>query len=240
MAVTLRYRTSGYPTEARDIEVLWLCGMLLAHSATAFGFLFIAMGKLRLELLWRAQIDELTGLLNRWAFKRVAVKETFRSMRLRGRLSVVMMDLDGMKRVNDQLGHGAGDTVLQAVSASLQEALRDRDSIARMGGDEFCILLPDTEMQEAMTVAERLRSQIEALAIRYRGEPIQVRASFGVCSSEQCGWNWQNLLDESDAALYEAKRSGPNKVIGANPSKTPAVPVPEILMQTIVSERRRR
>lgn len=240
VAVTLRYGAAGYLEAAGKMEVVWLCGMLLASSATAFGFFFLATGKLRLELLWRAQIDELTGLLNRWAFKRIAVKETFRSMRMRGRLAVVMMDLDGMKRVNDQLGHGGGDAVLQAVSASLQEALRDRDSIARMGGDEFCILLPDTEMQEALTVAERLRAQVEALAIRYRGETIHVRASFGVCSSDKCGWNWQTLLDESDAALYEAKRSGHNMVVGASPRVAVAVPIPEEPMQAVASERRRR
>ena len=238
VAVTLRYGTPGFISAEREVEAVWLCGMLLASSATAFGFLLIATGKLRLELLWRAQIDELTGLLNRWAFKRIAVKETFRSMRLRGRLSVISMDLDGMKRVNDQMGHGGGDAVLQAVSASLQEAVRDRDSIARMGGDEFCILLPDTERQEALTVAERLRSQVETLGIRYRGETIHVRASFGVSSSDECGWNWQNLLDESDAALYEAKRSGHNKVVAATPGK--GAPVPDAPMQSIVSERRRR
>ena len=239
VAVTLRYGSSEYLRAERDTEVLWLYGMLLASSATAFGFLLIATGKLRLELLWRAQIDELTGLLNRWAFKRIAIKETFRSMRLRGRVSVISMDLDGMKRVNDQMGHGGGDAVLQAVSASLQETVRDRDSIARMGGDEFCILLPDTEMQEALTVAERLRSHIEVLSIRYRGESIQVRASFGVSSSVECGWNWQKLLDESDAALYQAKRSGHNKVVAALLAPVAAVPLPEIPMQPINDRRRR-
>ena len=228
VAVTLRYGTPGYAGAARDMQVIWLCGTLLASSAAAFGFLFLATGKLRLELLWRAQIDELTGLLNRWAFKRIAVRETFRSMRMRSRIAVVMMDLDGMKRVNDQLGHGGGDAVLQAVSATLQDALRDRDSIARMGGDEFCILLPDTEMEEAMTVAERLRSQVEMLPIRYRSETIHVRASFGVCSSDRCGWNWQTLLDASDAALYEAKRSGHNKVVPAQQTDGQTVQMPEL------------
>ncbi len=240
VAVTLRYGSPGYAAAAREMAVVWFCGMLLASSATTFGFFFIATGKLRLELLWRAQIDELTGLLNRWAFKRIAVKETFRSMRMRGRLATISMDLDGMKRVNDQLGHGGGDAVLQAVSASLQEALRDRDSIARMGGDEFCILLPDTEMQEALVVAERLRSQVEALDIQYRGEAIQVRASFGVSSSVECGWNWQSLLDASDAALYEAKRGGHNKVVAANLAEPAMVPIPDVPMQAIVSERRKR
>ena len=240
VAVTLRYGSPGYAAAAREMAVVWFCGMLLASSATTFGFFFIATGKLRLELLWRAQIDELTGLLNRWAFKRIAVKETFRSMRMRGRLATISMDLDGMKRVNDQLGHGGGDAVLQAVSATLQEALRDRDSIARMGGDEFCILLPDTEMQEALVVAERLRSQVELLDIRYRGETIQVRASFGVSSSVEFGWNWQNLLDASDAALYEAKRGGHNKVVAAKFTEPAMVPIPDVPMQAVLNERRRR
>ena len=240
VAVTLRFGHAGYADAAREMEVVWLAGMLLASSATAFGYIFLASGKLRIELLWRAQIDELTGLLNRWAFKRIAVRETFRSMRMRGRLAVVMMDLDGMKRVNDQLGHGGGDAVLQAVSASLQEAVRDRDSIARMGGDEFCILLPDTEMREALLVAERLRSRVEQLAIRYRGETISVRASFGVSSSDQCGWNWQSLIDESDAALYEAKRGGHNKVMASTRTAATALPIPEVPKQPVVNERRRR
>lgn len=240
VAVVLRFGRPGYDGAAREMEVVSLCGMLLASGATAFGYLFLATGKLRLELLWRAQIDELTGLLNRWAFKRIAIRETLRSMRMRGRLAVVMMDLDGMKRVNDQLGHGGGDAVLQAVSASLQEAVRDRDAIARMGGDEFCILLPDTEMKEAMIVAERLRSRVELLAIRYRGETVHVRASFGVSSSDQCGWNWQSLVDESDAALYEAKRGGHNKVVAATRPEAAPVPPPELEGQTVIRERRKR
>ncbi len=239
-AVTLRYGAAGYLKAEGNMEEVWLLGTLLASSAGAFGFLLIATGRLRLDLLWRAQIDELTGVLNRWAFKRIAVKETFRSMRLRGRLAVVMMDLDGMKRVNDQLGHSAGDAVLQAVSACLQEALRDRDSIARMGGDEFCILLPDTEMQEAMVVAERLRTEVEGLAIKHQAETIQVRASFGVSSSDRYGWNWQHLLDASDGALYEAKRSGHNKVMAAAPAQAALVSLPDLPMYPVVNERRKR
>ncbi len=240
VAVTLRYGTPGYMEAAKNIEQVWLLATLLSGSASAFGFLLIAAGKLRLDLLWRAQIDELTGVLNRWAFKRIAVKETFRSMRLRGRLAVVMMDLDGMKRVNDQLGHSAGDAVLQAVSACLQEALRDRDSIARMGGDEFCILLPDTEMQEAMVVAERLRTEVEKMTIKHQSETIQVKASFGVSSSDRYGWNWQKLVDASDGALYEAKRSGHNKVVAAAAGTAASDPAPDLPMQAAVSERRKR
>ena len=239
-AVTLRFGTEGFQHAWDETRVLTLYGSLLASAASALGFALIAAGKMRLELLWRAQIDELTGLLNRWAFKRIAVKEVFRALRTRGRVAVIMMDLDGMKRVNDQLGHGCGDAVLQAVSATLQEALRDRDSIARMGGDEFCILLPDTDLTEAVTVAERVRSQIELLEIRYRNETVQVRASFGVSSSEQCGFNWQNLVDQSDAALYEAKRGGRMRVVAAEAAVEPVPAGPEQAAIEPINERRRR
>ena len=240
VAVTLRYGSWLYPVRAAETEKLWLAGCLLANGATAFGFMFISTAKLRLQLLWRAQIDELTGLLNRWAFKRIAVKETFRCMRMRGRLAAVMMDLDGMKAVNDRMGHSCGDAVLQSVAATLQDGVRDRDSIARMGGDEFCILLPDTDLAEALTVAERLRAQIEAMSVRFRGETVRVRASFGVSSSDHCGWDWQTLVDQADGALYKAKRDGNKRVIAAEQSDAlAAADAPTMQLETI-NERRRR
>lgn len=239
-AATLRYQSPMYPQAALDMEKTWMLGCLLSSAAAAFGFMFISAAKLRLELLWRAQIDELTGLLNRWAFKRVAVRETFRCMRTRGRLAVVSMDLDGMKSVNDRFGHGCGDAVLQAVSTSLQEALRDRDSIARMGGDEFCILLPDTDLEEALVVAERLRSEVDALQVRYQGETVQIRASFGVSCSQRSGWDWQHLVDQSDAALYKAKRDGNRRVMAADVPVLQEAGETEFQTQGAVQERRRR
>lgn len=239
-AVLLRFGTPEFERAHNETWVVGLYASLLATAAAAVGVLLISAGKMRLELLWRAQIDELTGLLNRWAFKRIAVKEVFRAMRTRGRVAVIMMDLDGMKRVNDQHGHGAGDAVLQTVSASLQETLRDRDSIARMGGDEFCVVLPDTDLAEAVTVAERLRHRVEALQIHYRNETVQVSASFGVSSSERAGWNWQNLVDQSDAALYAAKRGGRMQVVAAETATAEAVAEQTAPPAEPVSERRRR
>ncbi len=213
--VTLRYRSPEYPQAAAEMQEWWMAGGILANAAVAFGFMFLSTAKLRVELMWRAQVDELTGLLNRWALKRLAVKEIVRSRRRKTSLAVVMMDLDGMKAVNDEMGHACGDAVLQAVAGVLQETLRERDAVARMGGDEFCVLLPDTELPEAMGVAERLRSQVRALKVRFRGKTVSVGTSLGVASSETCGWSWQHLLDESDAALYQAKREGKNRVVAA-------------------------
>jgi len=173
--------------------------------------------KMRVELLWRAQVDELTGLLNRWALKRVAMREIQRCRRMNGALAVVMMDLDGLKAINDTKGHSCGDVILQAVAGVLQETVRSHDSVARMGGDEFCVLLPQTSLAEAVTVAERLREEMEGLVIRYRGETVSTRASLGVASSEVSGLVWQSLMDHSDSALYRAKREGKNRVLVANP-----------------------
>jgi diguanylate cyclase (GGDEF)-like protein len=134
-----------------------------------------------------------------------------------------MLDLDGLKIVNDTKGHTCGDVVLQAVAGVLQETVRSRDSVARMGGDEFCVLLPESSLEEAMRVAERLREEISDLVIRYRGETVQTRASLGVSSSDISGLQWQNLIDDSDAALYQAKHEGRDRVVAAIPDWSPEI-----------------
>jgi diguanylate cyclase (GGDEF)-like protein len=213
--VTLEYKTPQYPETAEQVHRVWMVACLLSNGVIAFGYMFLSAAKLRLELLWRAQVDELTGLLNRWALKRATTREIQRCTRANGTLALVMMDLDGLKEVNDTSGHGCGDVVLQAVGGVLQETVRAQDTVARMGGDEFCILLPDTELSEAVTVAERLRTEVQELVIRYRGETVRVRASLGVASSEHCELTWQALMDYTDAALYRAKREGRNRVVVA-------------------------
>lgn len=193
----------------------WLLACLITTAATAFGFMSLSATRLRVELLWRAQVDDLTGLLNRWALKRTALKEIQHCRRTNSSLAVVMLDLDGLKGVNDTRGHTCGDIVLQAVGGILQETVRARDSVARIGGDEFCLILPESTVHDAIHVAERLREEIYDLVIRYRGDVIQTRASLGVASSDISGLHWQNLVDDSDSALYEAKRSGKNRVVVA-------------------------
>lgn len=217
--VAAHFRSPAYEAETARVIPLWLMACLVTSGATAFGFMSLTTAKLRVELLWRAQVDELTGLLNRWALKRVAMREIQRCRRLSGSLAVVMLDLDGLKAVNDTKGHSCGDVVLQAVAGVLQETVRGHDSVARMGGDEFCVLLPETSLGEAMTVAERLREEIHDLVVRYRGETVRPRASLGVASSEVSGLVWQSLMDSSDAALYRAKREGRNRVVVAGPEE---------------------
>ena len=215
--VAAHFRSPSYGAETARVVPMWLLACIVTSGATAFGFMSLTTAKLRVELLWRAQVDELTGLLNRWALKRVAMREIQRCRRLSSSLAVVMLDLDGLKAVNDTKGHSCGDVVLQAVAGVLQETVRGHDSVARMGGDEFCVLLPETSLAEAMTVAERLREEIHDLVVRYRGETVRPRASLGVASSETSGLVWQSLMDSSDVALYRAKREGRNRVVVAGP-----------------------
>ena len=216
VAVILRYNPAESPLLIAGMMRLWLMGVLLTNSMIAFGFMLLSAAKLRMELLWHAQADQLTGLLNRWALARIALREIARCSRTKGVVSSVMMDLDGLKVLNDTLGHGCGDAVLQAVAGVLRETVRGQDAVARMGGDEFCILLPDTGLAEAVMAAERMRAQVDALILQYRGETVRVRASLGVASSEVCGLSWQNLVEQSDAALYRAKRGGRNRVVAAD------------------------
>ncbi|MBS1801614.1 MAG: GGDEF domain-containing protein [Acidobacteria bacterium] len=194
---------------------VWLMACIVTSAATAFGFMSLSTAKLRVELLWRAQVDELTGLLNRWALKRMVMREIERCRRRKSSLAVIMIDLDGLKRVNDTTGHSSGDVMLQAVAGVLHEAVREQDSVARMGGDEFCVLLSETSLDEAIIVAERLREEIQGLIVNYRGETVRTGASLGVASSDVCGLGWQLLMDSSDSALYRAKRDGRNRVVAA-------------------------
>lgn len=206
---------------------IWLMTCIVTSAATAFGFMSLSTAKLRVELLWHAQVDELTGLLNRWALKRMVMREIERCRRTNSSVAVVMIDLDGLKLVNDRTGHSAGDVMLQAVAGVLQETVREQDSVARMGGDEFCVLLPETALDAALHVAERLREEIQGLVVNYRGQTVRTGASLGVASSDVCGLGWQLLMDSSDAALYRAKREGRNRVVAAQKEGRSIAPEPQ-------------
>ncbi|WP_263365138.1 GGDEF domain-containing protein [Edaphobacter bradus] len=225
--VMTRYGTPAYAIQSQQINQIWLVGGLITNAAVAFGFMALSTARLRADLLWRAQVDELSGLLNRWALKRFATQEIQRCKRSRGTLAMMMMDLDGLKEVNDSRGHACGDVVLQAVAGVLQETVRAQDSVGRIGGDEFCVLLPETTLDEAMAVAERLRERVEMLVIQYLGDTVRVSMSVGVTSSDVSGLVWQALVDHSDSALYSAKRNGRNKVVAAAMRDLPIRPYGE-------------
>ncbi len=174
----------------------------------------IALENARLHdiVQWQAITDELTGLVNRRRFLDALRSEITRGQRLGGRLSVVLADLDGFKLVNDRFGHHAGDEVLIAFADLLKAHGRDVDVAARLGGEEFAILLPETGLDGASAVADRLRLSLAELQIPLGvGEKVMVTASFGVAELGE-SQSVDALLRAADSALYRAKEHGKNRV----------------------------
>lgn len=165
------------------------------------------------ELERRAYFDYLTGLANRRYFFEKAENEMVRTMRYGGALSLVMLDIDHFKQVNDTHGHKVGDTVLQKLAEVARATLRDVDVVGRIGGEEFAVLLPATGAEPAMEAAERLRVALAAAPVTLSlGPPLHFTASFGVATLSEKGANIDTLLNQSDQALYRAKTEGRNRV----------------------------
>jgi diguanylate cyclase (GGDEF)-like protein/hemerythrin-like metal-binding protein/PAS domain S-box-containing protein len=165
------------------------------------------------ELSRQAKTDSLTGLSNRRHFIEMAEQELVRTRRYDNLLSVLMLDLDDFKAINDRYGHEAGDNVLRKVSDVCRLTLRGIDVIGRIGGEEFAILLPETHSKQAQEVAERLRHQIEDAQIFVEPDGVlHVTASIGVTTLNTTDTDVNRLLKLADKALYEAKRTGRNKV----------------------------
>jgi diguanylate cyclase (GGDEF)-like protein len=165
----------------------------------------------------QAVTDELTGLANVRAFTSVLDRELERSRRFDSPLGLVMLDLDDFKLVNDTYGHQQGDEVLAQVAAVLRDLSRDLDTAARYGGEEMAVVLPQTDIDGAEMLAERIREGVEALRVpRVRGGGVlSVTASFGVASVPYTAVDRGSLIAAADAALYRAKRGGKNRVARA-------------------------
>jgi diguanylate cyclase (GGDEF)-like protein len=160
-----------------------------------------------------ARLDPLTGLFNRRAFLDRAGPVWSTSQRNLRPLSVVMCDLDHFKSINDKHGHEMGDSALVAVSRVLAEACRSGDVVARWGGEEFILFLPETDAVQAMQLAERLRGEIGQLELAGENRGLAISASFGVATRDQQK-SLDALIGEADKWLYEAKRAGRDRVRG--------------------------
>jgi len=160
--------------------------------------------------------DALTGLSNRRHLDAILLGEVARARRFDHALGVVLCDIDYFKRVNDAHGHTGGDAALQAFAGVLSANVRNHiDGVARYGGEEFALVLPECTLEGTRAVAEKLRTAVEALEIRYEGRDIRLTASFGgavIESGSGMSMNPEELLASADRCLYQAKKSGRNQV----------------------------
>lgn len=163
-------------------------------------------------------IDSLTGLFNRAYFFAAVEREIQRSARSGRRFGLLMMDLDGLKAINDRFGHFQGDQTLRAVAQVIRTGVRRIDIAARYGGDEFVVLLPETEPTGAFVVAEKIRLGVAELAVTSANEEIHTSMSIGAVSYPDDGTTADDLLISADRAMYVSKRQGKNRVVGYLPA----------------------
>lgn len=169
-----------------------------------------------------ADLDALTGLANRRRFRVALARELERWRRYRVPCSLLMLDIDHLKRINDQFGHPAGDAVIRQIAQTLKEVSRDNDTAARLGGEEFALLLAGVDLQKAAAAAERLRTVLSARRVDGVGT---VTVSVGVASCPESATSERTLYSASDRALYVSKNSGRDRVSVAPPlqEKLPGV-----------------
>jgi diguanylate cyclase (GGDEF)-like protein len=165
-----------------------------------------------LELRVRAFTDSLTGVMSRRSFIEQAGREIARSKRYGKPLSCAVVDADRFKSINDTYGHGVGDFVLKKLAAICTTELRTCDYIGRIGGEEFGVILPETDFATACEAAERLRGIIEKTAIEAAGTTINITASIGVVGNDNSADDLEALLNKADMAMYDAKNGGGNRV----------------------------
>lgn len=165
-----------------------------------------------LELRQIAMTDSLTGAHTRRSFDLLLDKEMARAKRYTLVMSAVAFDVDHFKQVNDRYGHAAGDKVLQSLAQTVKSNLRENDVFARIGGEEFIVLLPETGLSSAMMFAERIRKQVEATQLIIGDDTIAVTSSFGIATYTDNAETKSDFLERADQALYDAKEAGRNRI----------------------------
>jgi diguanylate cyclase (GGDEF)-like protein len=186
---------------------------LLVEALTIFRPMIQRIGSFTSEMLDLVTSDSLTGALNRQSFIDRAEVELARAKRYDRPLSLMMLDADHFKLINDTYGHGAGDATLRALGAALRSALRGTDALGRLGGEEFAVLLAETDLQGAGELGERLRKQVANLAVPYGEHSLGVTVSIGVTSLPREVATVEQALRAADSFMYRAKAAGRNRVV---------------------------
>ncbi|MES2068832.1 MAG: GGDEF domain-containing protein [Pseudomonadota bacterium] len=216
LVVTMRCLT-GLSPDMRDasmytgdlMQSIYLASYYFTSTTLAVGFMMIATQRLQAELARSSSVDALTDALNRRAFAVLYENETKRMKRHGHPMSLIIMDLDYFKRINDQYGHVVGDKVLIHFSSTVIRLLREIDHFSRFGGEEFVALLPETTVDEAQAVAERI---YQALRQARDAEIPPYTVSMGIAGLERADESLDSVVGRADAALYRAKSAGRDRL----------------------------
>jgi diguanylate cyclase (GGDEF)-like protein len=206
----------GHWYQCRDQAIQWIDGRIVRMEiATDItdrkqAEEELKAAKERAEALARS--DELTGLNNRRAFFNDGEQVLCQAKRYAHPFSLIMMDVDNFKHVNDTHGHAAGDDVLVTIANILRNQAREADVLGRLGGEEFALILPETTLPDAVAMAERLRIEIENTTVNNAKSDIRITASFGLATLTSQQASLENLVNAADDTLYQAKRKGRNRV----------------------------
>jgi diguanylate cyclase (GGDEF)-like protein len=195
---------------SEDIALIELFGQLVGAS--------IGNIKLFEKTQRQATTDGLTGLINHKTFYEILEKELWRSRRYGGQISLIMIDIDDLKKINDAYGHRAGDKVIREVSRRIKECIRQIDTAARYGGDEFAVILPNTSLSDATVVGERMVEVVSRTPTTWQKEQIPLSISVGL-GQYDADSNPEDITSRSDQALYTAKQAGKNTVRAFEPDQ---------------------
>jgi diguanylate cyclase (GGDEF)-like protein len=196
-----KVRSSCFTRE--DVALIELFGQLIGAS--------IGNIKLFERMQRQATIDGLTGLMNHRTFYESLERELWRCRRFGGKVALIMADIDNLKRINDVFGHHAGDKVIREISRRIKECTRQIDMAARYGGDEFAVILPNTTLDEAVVVSQRIVEAVSQSPVSWQRDQIPLSISIGV-GEYGADTNPEDITGKSDRALYAAKQSGKNTV----------------------------
>jgi diguanylate cyclase (GGDEF)-like protein len=219
-AIAIAVATTTHTEPSADSNWFWLMTVLAAFTSlvtSTLAFILLHHERADREVRELAMTDSLTGIYNRRTFFDLADAEFARARRLQSPLTMLMIDIDRFKRINDVHGHQAGDQVLVHVVGIIKECLRAEDLFVRYGGEEFCVLVSGAGESEAHALAERIRMVVESSPARHKNKLIALSASVGVATLIPTDANnVGSLISLADAALYEAKNAGRNCVRVAN------------------------
>jgi diguanylate cyclase (GGDEF)-like protein len=187
--------------------------ILVSGWLSMLGCMGLYMAEAQQRMYVETRLDALTGLDNRRSMEEMAEREVHWAAQSGAPLSLLMIDADHFKQLNDTWGHSLGDKALQAMAQALVESVRSGGRVARMGGEEFAVLLPHTDAAAAMVVSERLRRTVEELRVMEGDEVAPLTVSIGVSLRAEGEASWTEMLRRADIALYRAKREGRNRVV---------------------------